>query len=310
MKARALLLILALALAATAVIGQELPANVLRAQQETLFEAHRITFLVAFLAGFLSFVSPCTWPALAPFFAFGFKEKRRITRMSLLFFAGYAPVFILLGLLASAFGGFFAAFRNELALIAGMLLVLLGIYTFLGKGFSVVRINRKFGHDAAGILLMGGAFAVGFTPCVGPILTGVLLIAATLAKLKAGLLMLAYSLGIFAPLFLLAMAWDRMGWFRGIAAKEVMLLGKPRSLAHVIAGSLLVLMGGTFIGLRNTAFANAWEVASLKAWWFSVQDYLIGSPWAAIAGAAILALVVLAVLSHLRAEERGKDGMA
>ena len=116
--------------------------------------------------------------------------------------------------------------------------------------------------------------------------------------------MLAYALGIFAPLFVMAVAWDRMGWFRGLLAKEVPLFGKPRSIAHIIAGLLFIVTGGVFIFLRDTSFANTWDPLGTKSWWFQVQDVLATSPVALVAGALVLAAVVVLVIMTLRREPR------
>jgi cytochrome c-type biogenesis protein len=190
---------------------------------------------LAFLAGLLSFLSPCVFPLVPSYLAFvggsvggtvgaagapgsgagsagSILGRRVLLRQSLLFIAGFTLVFIVMGASASMLGAVLRQHRDVLTVVAGVVVALFGL-VMLG----VVRIPllyrdarpRYRGETARpwGALLLGMAFAAGWSPCIGPILGGILTLAGASGTLAQGVALLAvYALGLAVPFLAAAMA--------------------------------------------------------------------------------------------------------
>jgi cytochrome c-type biogenesis protein len=214
----------------------------------------------AFLAGLLSFLSPCVLPIVPPYLAYlagvSFSQlesaggegasSRRILLSSIAFVAGFSTVFVALGATASVIGKTLAQHFDTLAVIAGVLILIMGLH-FLGV-FRIgllyrearVQVERKPpGH--LGAYVMGLAFAFGWTPCVGPVLAAILFVAgAEDTAARGAMLLFAYSLGIGLP-FVAAGAFASrfIGW-----------AGRFKRHMHKIEmamGVLLVITGVLFM---------------------------------------------------------------
>ncbi len=292
MKQYALLLVFSLLLLPLA-IGQtdsSLPIGLQKIQEENQKFATefltKVTFLIAFLAGVTTLLSPCLLPVLPAFFAYTFKERTQLTKMTLLFFAGFAPIFILLGIAATTAGNFFGALFRNLDLyimLAGVLLAVLGLLTFFGLSFNLSSLQptsqRK---DWFGVLLSGMLFGFGWVVCVGPILSGVLIAASVFHNyITASLLMLSYSLGVFVPMFLFAFFYDKyhLGqskWMEGKTVEWSILGSKVQLHSHqMIAGSLLVLTGIVFILFKGTSLINGWTYFGIKEHFYTLQNFFL-----------------------------------
>ncbi len=219
----------------------------------------------AFVAGLLSFLSPCVLPLVPPYLCFlagvsigeltgsdgrlTSQQNRRIVVMAAMFVAGFTTVFVALGATASAIGSWITAYFDILAIVAGALILLMGLH-FLGW-LRIPLLYREARFQAssrpAGLLgayLIGLAFAFGWTPCVGPVLATVLMVAGAegTAMLGAALLT-AYALGIGLP-FLLAAVFagpflNLLGRFR----HHMPVIEKTMGAALVVTG--LLFMTGT-----------------------------------------------------------------
>ena len=178
---------------------------------------------ISFTAGLLSFLSPCVLPLIPSYVSFitglsidDVQRSRRVTLAhSLLFVAGFTIVFLALGATATLLGQLLVRNRDWVGRIGGVLVIALGLYLLgvfnLGIFAREKRVhiaNKPLGYF--GTLLVGMAFAAGWTPCIGPILGGVLTYTASSADLNRGLvLLLAYSLGLAVPFLLAALMIDR-----------------------------------------------------------------------------------------------------
>ena len=231
----------------------------------------------AFIAGLLMFLAPCTLPIVPGYLAFiaGTPEgslrrssaRRRVFFNALAFVAGFSLVFILLGVFAAALGALVGPWRDALSRAAGIIIILFGL-TLLGVVRVPVLSQEKRLHiphlltigRPESSLLIGMLFALGWSPCIGPILGSVLLFASASATAAQGALLLGvFSLGLGLPFIATALLLERAGaafarW--GVAARWLSVAGGVVLIALgflMLAGqmSLLVNLGfGAFGGYR------------------------------------------------------------
>jgi len=188
--------------------------------------SQEVTYFGAFLAGLLSFLSPCVLPLIPSYITYltglSFADlqaehpthKVRQTAMlhSLAFIFGFTVVFVLLGASATLVGSFLNQHAAFLRKAGGVLIVLLGVHVTglvpinLLLGEKRITLHRK-PAGYMGTFLVGIAFAAGWTPCIGPILAAILMVAATEENVYHGIiLLLIYSLGLGIPFFLSSLA--------------------------------------------------------------------------------------------------------
>jgi len=224
-----------------------------------------VSLALVFLAGVVSFLSPCVLPILPGYLTYlaarsSGREIGQVSRWQVLFHgiafvAGFSIVFITLGASASAIGHYLFVYKGWIARIGGLIIVFFGLQMtgllqipFLG--FEIRKHadpNPRLGYISS--LLMGVFFSAGWTPCIGPTLGIVLTLAATGASMTRGILLLAlYSLGFGLPFILTALAMDRAGqWMRRMArVTRYVTLASGIFLAGV--GILLFLGQLNFLG--------------------------------------------------------------
>ena len=206
---------------------------------------------VAFLAGLVSFASPCVLPLVPGYLSavtgvsVAELDEARWTRVlapSLLFVASFSLVFILLGLTATALGQTLREHQDLLTHLGGALLVLLGAF-FIATMF-VDRLNREWRPEAllsragkGGPIIAGAAFSIAWTPCVGPALGGVLTLAGIQGEALYGAFLLAvYSLGLAVPFLLTALAFSR-------ATTALAALKRHYRALVAFGGAILIGMG-------------------------------------------------------------------
>jgi len=209
---------------------------------------------ISFTAGLLSFLSPCVLPLIPSYVSFitglsldDVQRSRRVTLVhSLLFIAGFTIVFLILGATATVLGQVLLRQRDWVGRIGGVLVIVLGLYLLgvfnigvLGADRRVHIANKPLGY--LGTLLVGMAFAAGWTPCIGPILGGVLTYTASSADLNRGLVLLfAYSLGLAVPFLLAALMIDRfMELFQRYRGALVW-MSRASGVLLVIVGLLMI----------------------------------------------------------------------
>jgi len=187
-----------------------------------------VSLIAAFGAGFLSFISPCVLPLIPGYLSFvsgiSLEEmrddtakaaRRQVIVTSLAFVLGFSLVFIALGASASALGRFL--FRNSTLLerIAGVLVIIIGLHTMGVFRLPFLETEKRLQAGSkpktlTGAVLVGMAFGFGWTPCIGPILSGILVLAGSKETVWEGVVMLAvYSLGLGIPFLLTALAINK-----------------------------------------------------------------------------------------------------
>ena len=231
-----------------------------------------LTFPIIFIAGILSFLSPCVLPLVPPYLTYmsgasfeqlqvdGAKNGtlwRRSVFTSLFFILGFSVVFITLGATATAFGQAFRQIMPILTPVAGILIILMGLH-FLGV-FKLAFLNMQVRHQGPGVVSgplggfgLGLAFAIGWTPCIGPVLAAILSVAATQNSAAEGAGLLAiYSAGLGVPFLLAGLAIGPFtSFFEGFK--------KHLGFIEKLMGGLLVLTGVLFLTGQFTRLS----------WWF------------------------------------------
>lgn len=228
-----------------------------------------VTLLAAFAAGFLSFVSPCVLPLIPGYISFvsgvSLDEIRgdqataasrlQVFTTSLAFVIGFSIVFVALGASATAVGKFLFARLPILSKVAGVVLVIFGLHTMGVFRLAMLDTEKRVHSQRKpagplGAILVGIAFAFGWTPCIGPILGGILAIAGSRNSVAEGVLLLAiYSLGLGIPFLITSLAINQ--FFS--AAKRI------RSYYHAIeltSGALLIVIGALMLTGQLTIIAR------------------------------------------------------
>jgi cytochrome c-type biogenesis protein len=257
------------------------------------------TFLAAFAAGLFSFLSPCVLPLIPSYLAMlagtsvtalrdgEAPARRRIFARSLAFVAGFSTVFILLGLLLSKATSMIGGTSRKLALVAGIVVVLLGLnvaFDFLKILNFEKRIRiEKRPKGAASAFLFGAAFGAGWSPCVGPMLASILLLAGRGSTAVAATLLGVYSLGLGLP-FLAA------GFFFGRLEGIMTFLKRRMREVKLLSGTLLVVIGLSMI---------AGDFRELSGYFarggYALEAFSVSAPLAA-KGIAVAVYLLLALL--------------
>jgi cytochrome c-type biogenesis protein len=281
-------------------------------QQYALEFMQIITIPLVFLAGILSILSPCILPLIPAFFSYTFKEKKRITKMTTVFFLGFTAVFVTMGVAAALVGQSIISLQAGmpyLIALAGMGLIFFGVLGFFGKGFSsVIKTRFKKGTDTGGVFVMGLLFAIGWSACLGPIIAGLLLVAAIPGNVAyAALMLFVYSLGIMAPLLVISLFYDRLNlgsnrWVRGREVR-IKVLGKSfmTHTTEMLSGTLLISLGLIFIIFQGTNIINSISPIGSSILFNELQRSLLEFPVGSSAiGIGVIVLLLLGTIHVLR----------
>jgi cytochrome c-type biogenesis protein len=215
-----------------------------------------MNFGAALLAGLISFLSPCVLPLIPSYVGFitgmslqqltAGDDRRMVLKTtalnSLMFILGFSLVFILLGATATVLGSSLNRYQNVLRWVGGSLVIVLGAHFSGLINIRFLQIEKRL-HlrqrplGVLGAVLIGMAFAAGWTPCIGPILGSILIVAATESSIWRGMALLAvYSVGFGVPFFIAAMALNRFLITYKKFSRHI-----PKII--VISGVLLMLVG-------------------------------------------------------------------
>ncbi|KAB1641421.1 cytochrome c biogenesis CcdA family protein [Gulosibacter chungangensis] len=212
--------------------------------------------LIAALAGFVSFASPCVLPLVPGYFGYlssavapveqstapagsTTAQRRRLLLGVLLFIAGFSVVFVTVTVLGGVFGQVFISYADIATRILGVVVIVMGL-AFVGvfrKMQRTVRPHFRARLGLAGAPLLGLALGIGWTPCIGPTLAAIISVSWNLGDpIRAGLLGVAYSLGLGIPFLLLALG---LGW----ATRSMSFLRRHIRTINIAGGVVLVLLG-------------------------------------------------------------------
>jgi cytochrome c-type biogenesis protein len=209
-----------------------------------------VNLAVAFGAGIISITSPCCLPLLPGYLAYltgmssGQLEanRRRTLAAALLFVTGFSLVFIALGATASVVGAMLLTNRLPLGRVAGVFILAMGVVLLLEGQVGLLSRGGDWSRWSAGgklwtAPLLGAAFAITWTPCIGPVLGAILTLAGSTASLQQGAVLLAaYSLGLAVPFVALSLSVPRVrAWLQRVR--------RAPAIMQSTAGAFLVFMG-------------------------------------------------------------------
>ena len=209
------------------------------------------TIFIAFLAGMISFLSPCVLPLIPGYISyisgtsFGeLKEKKSnlVVIKTIFFTLGFSLVFIALGSTASLIGNFFLVNSEAFRIIAGIIIIffslnLIGVFNFNFMNKDIRIFTDKYSNNMSFPFLVGAAFGFGWTPCIGPILGSILALAAIEESLSKSILLLTfYSLGLAIPFVVSGVLIDKFLLFSKGFKKYALTITK-------VGGVILLLTG-------------------------------------------------------------------
>lgn len=210
-----------------------------------------VGLFTAFIAGLVSFLSPCVLPIVPGYLSaisgltideLEKSDWKKILRPSLIFCGSFSLVFILMGMGATKIGELFSENKDLLETISGILIIALG--ALFVASFFVTRLNREWHVDAlmqragkGGPIVAGSAFAIAWTPCIGPTLGTILTLASNTGSVaRGGFLLAVYSAGLAIPFLLTALAFNRMTTAFAVVKRHY-------GLIIMFGGFVLIAMG-------------------------------------------------------------------
>lgn len=239
--------------------------------------AESLGILVAFSAGLFSFLSPCVLPLFPSYLSFvtgmsvdrltsevSVSERSRILLHSLSFIAGFTAVFVSLGASFSAAGQFFLEYRDWIRIAGGILIIFFGLYIagflqwgVLGRTRQLQIRNKPAGF--IGSFAVGLTFAIGWTPCVGPILGAILTLASSESTVGHGVgLLFAYSVGLGLPFLVFSLG---LGFFLRFFKRY-----RPFIPAVERAAGVLLIVVGVLVATNYYILLNSWTLSLTPEW--------------------------------------------
>ena len=227
-----------------------------------------VSFPAAFVAGLLSFFSPCVLPLIPAYFTFitGFsieelteeynsEIRKKVCLSTFLFVLGFSLVFILMGASASYLGGLMYTYKKLIRIIGGILIIILGIHLtglirIPGLDFEKrINLEKKPLHFF-GTLIIGMAFGAGWSPCIGPLLGSILIIAGSQETVWQGVLLLGiYSAGLAIPFIIISIFINFLLIFIKKASKVL-------KYVNVVAGVVLIVVGLILLSNKLYVFSG------------------------------------------------------
>ena len=245
--------------------------DIQQAVESTQGGLYTISLLMAFVGGILTLFAPCLIPFI-PAYVATLRDKDWLVLDTAVFFTGFFIIFLILGFSVTYAGQFLIRNRELLILLSGAFIIVFGILILFGKGFGSPLKQKKKAKGIVGTFLFGMGFAIGWSPCIGPILFSILFMAANSPTyLHSALLLLVYVLGLSVPFLLLSFHIQKKGplhwsWFS--REHRVTLFGKNFIFyrMNILSASLLILLGLLYLVYGGTGIINvdAFELWTLN----------------------------------------------
>lgn len=207
-------------------------------------------FILAFFAGFISFLSPCVLPLIPGYISYIsgqslndlIEKKEPVIKKTIFFSIGFSIIFIIFGATASFLGKLLIQYSGQLRIVAGIIIItfsaqLLGIINLTFLNVEKKYYTKNYHHNTIFPLIVGAAFGFGWSPCIGPVLGSILVLAAVEKTIYQSIFLLSfYSLGLAIPFVLFGYAIQKSLTISKILKKKLYLINK-------ISGSILLLTG-------------------------------------------------------------------
>lgn len=209
-----------------------------------------LNLLIAFSAGFISFLSPCVLPLIPGYISYIsgqtldeiIEDNKSVLLKTIFFSVGFSIVFIFFGITASFIGKFLINYSNQLRIIAGLIIILfslqlIGLINLKILNSEVRFFTKNYRNNLIFPVIVGMAFSFGWTPCIGPILGSILALAAIEENISKGILLLSfYSLGLAIPFIISGVLIDKFLFFSKSFRKYISTITK-------VGGAILLLTG-------------------------------------------------------------------
>ena len=269
-----------------------------------------VNIFIAFLAGIISFLSPCIFPIIPSYIGYigaatydeGYKRNRGAFPLIIAFILGFTIVFTVMGVAFSTLGFAFKNYSIIITRVSGILVILLGLNSvfnfikFLDYEKKVTFRSKNKGFISS--LILGMAFGAGWSPCIGPILASILFLAGNSSTLLSGIiLLLFFSLGLGIP-FLLS------GLFIASFREKSKGIKKHLGKIKVISGIFIIFIG-VFIFFNKLSNLNIilYQAANSFSVWYEVNTALFNTV-TGIINLIFVALLILKVLKNIKSDKR------
>ena len=212
-----------------------------------------VEMIIAFGAGLISFLSPCVLPLIPGYISYitgsslnEIIEKKNVNLLPIILFTlGFSIVFIIIGAASTYLGQVLLKNSNELRIAAGMIIIILSLHIIGIIKLNFLNFEKRFqtkkNTNFISSILIGMAFAFGWTPCIGPILGSILVLAATEENVKMGILLLtSYSLGLAVPFIFAGYLMQKFLLFSKNFRKNINLVSKIGGVILLITGILIL----------------------------------------------------------------------
>ena len=230
-----------------------------------------VSYSAAFLAGLLSFLSPCVLPLIPAYFTFitGFSMeelfrkdspnvRKKVFFSTLAFVAGFTVVFVMMGAAASGLGSLVAQYKDYIRIIGGLIIILLGIHMTGWIRFKKLDIEKRVHIQKKpihllGTFIVGMAFGVGWSPCIGPLLGSILIIAGSKETIWQGVTLLSiYAAGLALPFIIISIFINFLLEFLRSASRAMKYINPIAGILLIVVGLFLITDSFTFFNTLLT----------------------------------------------------------
>jgi len=245
-----------------------------------------VPYIIAFLAGVISVMSPCAVPLLFGYLAVISKKKEKFWTKSLSFFAGLALVWVLLGFSASGLGNLISGNQTLFHQVTGGLILIFGIMYLFDISLPSFQMRKGVDMSTFGMFTFGMLFTIVWVPCVGPILGSILMVAANGSAIEGVLLLFVYAIGFMLSLiavFLLLQKGSkkvRFNWGITIGKRKL-------AVYNLVAGVFLIFLGLVYMFDKIGYLLNA--LSPLLGVGYAIEGIILDNP--VVAGVITLAII-------------------